>query len=91
MRKSSQVPLRILSALVETFRGPLPVREPRYCVDENNRIVAASHCERTTLGVSYHWVYGGATTGQIGDTVEGASREPAVYNPGFGVRRGGGG
>jgi hypothetical protein len=91
MRKSSRVPLRILSTLAEFLRGPLAVEESRYCVDENGRIVPDVCCENSTLGVTCHWVYGGASTGKVGDTVEGGSRERTVYNPGFGARHGGGG
>ena len=91
MKKSSSVPLRILSALAEIIRGPVPppdIRETRYCVDNEGRIVAEVNCENSTLGVHYHYVYGGTSEGRIGDLVEGGSNAPTVYAPGFGARRG---
>lgn len=90
MRKSVQVPLRLLSALAEFLRGPVEVNESRHCVDENGRRVPDSYCENSALGVTYHWIYGGVGNPQIGEKVEGGNREPTIYNPGFGARRGGG-
>lgn len=91
IRKSSQVPLRILSALVESLRGPVEVEETRYCVDGKGRRVPDSYCENSALGVRYHWMYGCTAGCEIGEEVKGGSREPTVYNPGLGTRRGAGG
>ena len=89
MRKSSQVSRGILAALGDIWRGPLQLEETRYCVDEHGVRMPDSYCENAPLGVTYHWIYGGSPC-QIGERVEGGSREPAVSNPGFGSRRGAG-
>jgi len=91
MRKSGKISLGILSTIAEKLLGPSELRESRYCVDEDGKIVPDSHCENSPLGTRFHWVYGGSSKGRIGDTVEGGSREPTVFNPGFGQRHGGGG
>ena len=90
MRKSSHVPLRLLSAFAETLRGPVAAEETRYCVDEEGRRVPDTHCEHSALGVRYHWMYGCTGGCEIGEKVKGGSREPAVYNSGLGTRRGAG-
>jgi hypothetical protein len=89
-RKSGNLPLRILTTMAEALRGPSELRESRYCVDEDGTIVPNSFCENSQLGTRYHWIYGGSTRGQMGDAVEGGSRQPTVHNPGFGFRQKGG-
>lgn len=89
-RKSTNLPLRILTGIAEALRGPSEFRESRYCVDEDGKVVPESFCENSQLGTRYHWVYGGSSQGQLGDAVEGGSREPTVLNPGFGFRQKGG-
>jgi hypothetical protein len=67
--------------------------ETCYCVDEKSRIVADFNCQTATLGLSYHYVYGGSSGGKMGDLVEGGSRTPSLENPyrGFGGRGSAGG
>jgi hypothetical protein len=91
MRKSGHLPLRILTGIAEALRGPSELRESRYCVDEDGKIVNDSFCENSQLGTRYHWVYGGSSRGHVGDAVKGGSREPTVHNRGFGFKTLGGG
>jgi hypothetical protein len=105
MRKSKSVPLTLLATAALT--GCNHQREVRNCVDAENHIVRDSLCKSPSPGAyggggSYHYVYGGASGGNLGDTVVHASDEPAsgadivsgetgdVVRGGFGSSEGGG-
>ncbi|MGA3049512.1 MAG: hypothetical protein ABSD67_22985 [Terracidiphilus sp.] len=93
MRKSREVPLTLLAALTQFVTGRRDVPESRYCVDEAGKIVPDFNCENSTLGMSYHYVYGGSSDGNIGDVVVGGNatskRESEVSRGGFGFGSGG--
>ncbi len=85
MRKSGAVPLTLLAtAALATSPGCNEhSREVRNCVDAGNHIVRDSGCNPSPSpggsgGGGYHFVYGGASGGSIGDTVEGGSSEAAA-------------
>ncbi len=90
MRKSREVPLNLLASLSRFVTGDRSEQETRYCVDEEGRIVPEVYWQNSTLGISYHYIYGGKTEGKIGDVVVGGSLTPALHNPnlhgGFGGR-----
>ena len=109
MRKSGAVPLTLLAtAALATAPGCNEhPREVRNCVDAENHIVTDSRCNPSPLpggsgGGGYHYVYGGASGGSIGDTVERGLSEPeagaevvsgesgAVVRGGFGSGESGG-
>jgi len=94
MRKPNQVPVTLLEALAQFVMGRHQSSQTCYCVDEENRVVADFNCQTATLGLSYHYVYGGSSEGKIGDLVEWGSRTPSVESPylrGFGGRGSAGG
>jgi hypothetical protein len=81
MRKSRAVPLTLLAtaALAAAGCNDHP-REVRNCVDAENHIVPDSRCDpspssRGAGGGGFHYVYGGASGGTVGDTVEEGSSE----------------
>jgi len=83
MRKSGAVPLTLLAtAALATAPGCNEhPREVRNCVDAENHIVGDSRCNPSPSpggsgGGGYHYVYGGASGGSIGDTVEAGSSAP---------------
>ena len=81
MRKSGAVPLTLLAtAALATAPGCNEhPREVRNCVDAENHIVTDSRCNPSPLpggGGGYHYVYGGASGENIGDTVERGSSKP---------------
>jgi hypothetical protein len=86
MRKSQAVPLFLLAAAA-LGTGPGcddHRREVRNCVDDQNHIVSDQKCDHPgSYGGSYgggpggyRYVYGGASGGNMGDTVEGGNAEP---------------
>src|SRR5580692_5279063 len=92
MRKSSDVPLTLLAALALFTTGCHDRHESRNCVDAQGRIVPDSNCQAHAPGMSYHYIYGGASGGRVGDAVVGGSTTPSesdVSRGGFG--HGGGG
>jgi hypothetical protein len=93
MRKSSDVPLNLLAALAKFVTGRGDAPETCYCVDEQRRIVPEINCQSSSLGTTYHYIYGGSSSGQIGDTVVGGSTLPSnegeVIRGGFGYSGGG--
>jgi hypothetical protein len=83
MRKSGAVPLTLLAtAALATAPGCNEhPREVRNCVDAENHIVSDSRCSPAPSpggsgGGGYHFEYGGASGGSLGDTVESGSSEP---------------
>jgi hypothetical protein len=85
MRKSTVVPLTILASLA-LFPGCRNRYEGRNCVDETGRITPDRNCEASSPGgTPYHYVYGGASGGRIGDRVIGGHATPSEA----GVTRGG--
>ena len=83
MRKSGAVPLTLLAtaALAAASGCNDHPKEVRNCVDAENHIVRDSQCNPSPSsggsgGGGYHYVYGGASGENVGDTVEGGSREP---------------
>jgi hypothetical protein len=84
------VPISLLSSLAQLVTGCREVPETRYCVDEEGRILPDFHCKSSPLGISCHCLYGGKSSGKIGDIVIGGSRTPTLQNPnlprGFGGR-----
>jgi hypothetical protein len=93
MRKSSEVPLKLLAALAKFVTGRSDVPETCYCVDEQRRIVPDINCQTSSFGTSFHYIYGGSSGGNIGDTVVGGSTMPSnergVFRGGFGYSGGG--
>ena len=84
MRRSREVPLTLLAAVAFASIGC--EKAPRHCVDAKNHLVEDSACEQkqdTASGVLFHYVSGGSSGGNIGDTVVGAS-ESGVTRGGFG-------
>jgi hypothetical protein len=80
-RKSRAVPLTILTAvaLATTTACNDRRKEVRDCVDAQNHIVPDSSCQAPSGsggGGGYHYIYGGASGGNIGDTVSGGSSAP---------------
>jgi hypothetical protein len=82
-RKSKAVPLTILTAIALATTAACNNRrkEVRDCVDAQNHIVPDGRCQ--SPGGSggggagaYHYVYGGASGGNVGDTVSGGSSTP---------------
>jgi hypothetical protein len=95
MRKSSAVPLTLLAALAAFTTGCRDTPESRNCVDAQGRIVPESNCSTgpSSAGVGgYHYIYGGASGGRVGDAVVGGSTTPSsgVSRGGFGGGDGGG-
>ena len=99
MRKSSAVPLTLLATLAAFATGCHDTPESRACVDAKGRIVPESNCSTGSHGggaaaalLGYHYLYGGASGGRIGDRVVGGRATPSesgVSRGGFG--HGGGG
>jgi hypothetical protein len=83
MRKSREVPLTLLAAIA--LSSTACQDERRDCVNAQNRIVSDASCQAGSTGA--HYIYGGSSSGQIGDTVEGGS----VSRGGFGGTGGSGG
>jgi hypothetical protein len=85
--------LNLLAALTQFVTGRADTPETRNCVDEEGKIVPDFNCENSTLGMSYHYVYGGSSGGNIGDVVVGGSTtsrsESDVSRGGFGQGDGG--
>jgi hypothetical protein len=82
-RKSKAVPHTILTAVaLATTTGCDDRRqEVRDCVDAQNHIVPDGRCQSPggsggVGGGGYHYIYGGASGGNIGDTVSGGSDTP---------------
>jgi hypothetical protein len=83
MRKSGAVPLTLLAtaALAAASGCNDHPKEVRNCVDAENHIVRDSRCNPSPSpggpgGGGYRYVYGGASGGSVGDTVERGSSEP---------------
>jgi hypothetical protein len=94
MRKSRDVPITILAALALFTTGCHDTPESRNCVDAQGRIVPDTSCESPSRGTSYHYIYGGASGGRVGDAVIGGSSTPSadgVSRGGFGHGGDGGG
>jgi hypothetical protein len=94
MRKSREVPITILAALAIFTAGCRDTHESRNCVDAQGRIVPDSDCEAHATVTTYHYVYGGASGGHLGDAVVGGSATPSesgVSRGGFGHGGEGGG
>jgi hypothetical protein len=83
MRRSREVPLTILAAVALTLTGCRD--EHSDCVDAQNRKLPDSSCQIGSSGA--HYVYGGSSGGNFGDTVVGGS----VTRGGFGGIGGSGG
>ncbi len=99
MRKSSAVPLTLLATLAAFATGCHNTPEARHCVDAQGRIVPDSNCEThsgSAAGafLAYHYLYGGASGGRVGDQVVGGRSTPSqssVSRGGFGHGGGEGG
>ena len=90
MRKSAAVPLTLLAALAALSTGCHNTPEARHCVDAQGRIVPDANCEAHSGGgsgsfLAYHYLYGGASGGRVGDQVVGGKSTPSES----GVSRGG--
>jgi hypothetical protein len=83
MRKSREVQLTILAAIALSMTACRDER--RDCVDAQNHLQPDSNCQVGAPGA--HYLYGGSSGGNIGDTVVGGS----VSRGGFGGIGGGGG
>ena len=84
MRKSRAVPLTLLAvaslaATTACDDGPTEVRN---CVDSQKHIVPDGRCSQTPGyaggGGGYHFIFGGASGGRVGDTVVGGSDTAAA-------------
>jgi hypothetical protein len=79
MRKSRAVPLTLLAiaSLATTTACDDGPTETRNCVDSQKHIVSDKQCAQPTAygggGGGYHFIYGGASGGRVGDTVVGGS------------------
>jgi hypothetical protein len=71
--------LPALSAAIGCEDYPTQIR---YCIDDQKHIVPDERCDNepftgsVILPGSYHYIYGGATGGHLGDTVVGGSWQP---------------
>jgi hypothetical protein len=83
MRKSREVHLVLLASVALSLTACRD--EQQNCVDANNRLLPPSACQTGSSGA--HYVYGGSSGGNVGDTVVGSS----VTRGGFGSFGGGGG
>jgi hypothetical protein len=94
MRKSAAVPLTLLAALAALATGCHDTPESRNCVDSQGRIVPDTNCStHPGGGMGYHYLYGGASGGRVGDQVVGGRSTPSeggVSRGGFGHGGGGG-
>lgn len=90
MRKTREVKLTVLAAVALSMTACRSGR--RNCVDSSGRIEPDSFCQATGggPGSSYHYVYGGASGGHIGDAVVGGSVTPRGGFGAFGGDGGGG-
>jgi hypothetical protein len=83
MRKSQAVPLTLLAAAALSSGSGCDdhPREVRNCVDGQNHIVSDQKCEHPSFYGGYYgggpwgfrYIYGGASGGNMGDTVVGGS------------------
>ncbi len=93
MRKSREVPITLLAVLAMFVTGCRETPESRNCVDAQGRIVPEPNCQASSPGMSYHYIYGGSSGGNVGDSVVGgstsSSRESGVSRGGFGHAGGG--
>jgi hypothetical protein len=83
MRKSREVPITFLAVVAMSLTGCRDQRAD--CVDAQNRKLPDSSCQVGSPGA--HYIYGGSSGGNIGDTVVGGS----VTRGGFGGFGGSGG
>ncbi len=86
MRKSREVKLTVLAAVALSMTACRSQR--RDCVDSLGRKEPDSYCQVTGGGGIYHYVYGGASGGHVGDSVVGGS---TTSRGGFGAFGGDGG
>lgn len=87
MRKSREVPIALLAAAALVSTGCQDQPETRNCVDAQSHIVPDSMCNsQTSTPATYHYIYGGASGGHVGDMVIGGSTTPSdgVSRGGFG-------
>lgn len=85
MRRSREVRLTLLAAVAVAMTG---CRQHRDCVDAQGHLKPDGYCQasdRSRLG--YHYIYGGSSGGNIGDSVIGGSTTP---RSGFGAIGGSG-
>jgi hypothetical protein len=83
MRKSREVQLTLLATIALSMTACKDA--PRHCVDAQNRLLPDSACQVGSSGA--HYIYGGSSGGNIGDSVVGGS----VSRGGFGAIGGGSG
>jgi hypothetical protein len=83
MRRSREIHVALLAAVALSLTGCRDERAD--CVDAQNRKLPDSSCQVGSPGA--HFIYGGASGGNIGDTVVGGS----VTRGGFGGFGGSGG
>ena len=82
MRKSQEVQIALLAAVALSLTACRDER--RDCVDDNRRLVPDSACQIGRPGT--HYVYGGSSGGNLGDSVVGGR---TVSRGGFGGSGGG--
>jgi hypothetical protein len=82
MRRSREVPLTLLAAVALSITGCRDERSD--CVDAQSHKLPDSSCQVGTTGS--HYIYGGSSGGNVGDTVVGGS----VTRGGFGGSGGSG-
>jgi uncharacterized membrane protein YgcG len=83
MRRSREVPITILAAVALALTGCRDERQD--CVDAQSRKLPDSNCQAGAPGA--HYIYGGSSGGNVGDSVVGGS----VTRGGFGGTGGSGG
>ena len=74
MRRSRDVKLTVLAAVALSMTACRTQR--RDCIDTQGRKEPDSFCDATHGGGIYHYVYGGASGGHLGDSVMGGSSTP---------------
>ncbi len=74
MRKSREVQLTLLAAVALSMTACRS--QHRDCIDHQGRKEPDSYCDATGGGGIYHYVYGGASGGHLGDAVVGGSTTP---------------
>lgn len=83
MRRSREVNLTVLAAVAFSMTACRP--EHRDCVDKQGMKEPDTYCEASGGGGgAYHYVYGGASGGHVGDAVIGGSSTPRGGFGGFG-------
>ncbi|HEY1578441.1 MAG TPA: hypothetical protein VGF82_15350 [Terracidiphilus sp.] len=90
MRKPREIQLTVLAAVALSMTACRSER--RDCVDKGGHLEPDAYCQATGggSGSTYHYIYGGASGGHVGDSVIGGSSTPRGGFGAFGGDGGGG-